>query len=118
MREAQVRQLQETARVHQEAAAADVLSVAALTRLNPDFVINLAREMLEHAGSEPPPPGTLRFTSFTSTNLLALLALLALPGQTHQKKEKRCSSTPPAQSRRRQERYALLLLPYLLNLLY
>ena len=59
MREAQVRQLQETARVHQEAAAADVLSVAALTRLNPDFVINLAREMLEHAGSEPPPPSSL-----------------------------------------------------------
>jgi hypothetical protein len=78
MREAQVRQLQETARVHQEAAGADVLSVAALTRLNPDFVIHLAREMLEHAGSEPPPPGTLRFTSFTSTNLIALHALLAL----------------------------------------
>ena len=103
MREAQVRQLQETARVHQEAAAADVLSVASLTRLNPDFVINLAREMLEHAGSEPPPPGTLAL-------LALLLALLALPVQTRQKRE-RCSSTP-AQSRRRQERYALLLLFY------
>ena len=92
--------------MHQEAAAADVLSVASLTRLNPDFVINLAREMLEHAGSEPPPPGTLALLAL----LTFLLYLLYLRYQYKPaKKEKRCSSTP-AQSRRREAHYALLLL--------
>jgi tetratricopeptide (TPR) repeat protein len=54
---ASVRQLQETARVHLESAALDIISTDALIKLNPDFVTNLAKEMLEYAGSEPPPSG-------------------------------------------------------------
>jgi len=54
---AAVRQLQETARVHLEAVPLDVISTESLIKLNPDFVTNLAKEMLEYAGSEPAPTG-------------------------------------------------------------
>jgi len=60
-----VRQLQETARVHLKAAAGDgagapqssldadgrlIVTADALVKLNPDFISNLAKEMLEYAG--------------------------------------------------------------------
>ena len=54
---AAVRQLQETARVHLEAVSLDAMGTETLIKLNPDFITTLAKEMLEHAGSEPAPPG-------------------------------------------------------------
>ena len=48
-----VRQLQETARVHLETISLDTVTRDLLIKLNPDFVTNLAKEMLEYAGSAP-----------------------------------------------------------------
>uniref|UniRef100_A0A7S0YZT4 Tetratricopeptide repeat protein 21B n=1 Tax=Hemiselmis tepida TaxID=464990 RepID=A0A7S0YZT4_9CRYP len=55
--EAAVRKLEETLQVHLESAGKDYWSIQGMIKLNPDFLLTIARDLLEIAGTEPCPRG-------------------------------------------------------------